>query len=34
VRIAPVQGLAAGAEAFKALVDGSAKPDVGTVVRV
>jgi hypothetical protein len=34
VRIAPVQGLAAGAEAFKALVDGSAKPDVGIVVRL
>ena len=34
VRIAPVQGLEAGAEAFKALVDGSAKPDVGVVVRL
>ena len=34
VRIAPVDGLAAGAEAFKALVDGSAKPDVGIVVKV
>lgn len=34
VRIAPVDGLAAGAEAFKAAVDGHAKPDVGTVVRL
>jgi Protein of unknown function (DUF2855) len=34
VRIAPVQGLAAGAVAFAALVDGSAKPDVATVVRL
>lgn len=34
VRIEPVEGLAAGAEAFKALVNGSAKPDVGTVVRL
>lgn len=34
VRIAPVEGLAAGAEAFKALVNGSSKPDVGTVVRL
>jgi Protein of unknown function (DUF2855) len=34
VRIAPVQGLVAGAEAFKALVVGSAKPDVGVVVRL
>jgi hypothetical protein len=32
VRIAPVQGMAAGAHAFKTLVDGNAKPDVGTVV--
>ncbi len=34
VRIAPVHGLAAGAEAFKALVGGNAKPDTGTVVRL
>ena len=34
VRIAPVQGLAAGADAFKALVGGIAKPDVGTIVRL
>ena len=34
VRIAPVQGLAAGADEFKALVDGNAKPDTGTVVRL
>jgi NADPH:quinone reductase-like Zn-dependent oxidoreductase len=34
VRIAPVHGLAAGAEAFKALVDGAAKPDAGTVVKL
>jgi hypothetical protein len=34
VRIAPVHGLAAAADAFKALVKGSAKPDVGTVVRL
>jgi Protein of unknown function (DUF2855) len=34
VRISLVQGLEGGAEAFKALVEGSAKPDVGTVVRL
>ncbi len=34
VRIAPVEGLAAGAEAFKALVAGTATPDVGIVVRL
>jgi hypothetical protein len=34
VRIAPVVGLEAGAAAFKSLVDGSAKPDVGVVVRL
>lgn len=34
VRIAPVHGLAAGADAFKTLVEGSAKPDVGIVVRL
>ena len=32
VRITPVDGLAAGAAAFKALVDNSAKADVATVV--
>jgi Protein of unknown function (DUF2855) len=34
VRIAPVHGLAAGAEAFAALVDGRQRPDIGIVVRV
>ncbi len=34
VRIAPVHGLAAGADAFKALVEGRAKPDMGTVVKL
>lgn len=34
VRIAPVDGLTAGAHAFKALVDGDATPDVGIVVRL
>ncbi len=34
VRIAPVDGLEAGAAAFGALVDNSARPDVATVVRL
>ena len=34
VRIAPVDGLVAAAEAFRALAGGSAKPDVGIVVRL
>jgi hypothetical protein len=34
VRIAPVVGLEAGAAAFRALVEGSAKPDIGTVVHL
>ncbi len=34
VRIAPVEGLAAGAVAFKALADGDARPDVAIVVRL
>ena len=34
VRIAPVEGLAAGAEAFKSLVAGQASPDAGVVVRL
>lgn len=34
VRISAVEGLAAGADAFKALVVGTATPDVGIVVRL
>ena len=34
VRIVPVEGLAAAAGAFRALVEGEAMPDVGTVVRL
>ncbi len=34
VRIAPVDGLTAGAAAFKAAVEGKASPDVGVVVRL
>ncbi len=34
VQIASINGLAAGAAAFKAAVDGAAKPDVGVVVRL
>jgi NADPH:quinone reductase-like Zn-dependent oxidoreductase len=34
VKIAPIEGLLAGAEAFKAAVHGDAKPNVGIVVRL
>jgi Protein of unknown function (DUF2855) len=34
VRIGTLDGLAAGAEAFATIVDGTARPDVATVVRL